>query len=42
MGSDFQPSPSCTSPSLRILLGIAAVFELPTLVYFLSSSGSSP
>lgn len=42
MGSDFQPVLTVDqyfSFTLRILLGIAAVFELPTLVYFLSKLG---
>lgn len=42
MGADFQPVITVDqyfSFALRILLGIAAVFELPTLVYFLSKLG---
>ncbi len=42
MGADFQPVLKVDeyfSFTLRILLGIAAVFELPTLVYFLSKLG---
>lgn len=42
MGADFQPVITVKqyfSLALRVLLGIALVFELPTLVFFLSRMG---
>jgi len=42
MGADFQPVITVDkyfSLTLRVLLGIALVFELPTLVFFLSRMG---
>lgn len=42
MGADFQPVITIKqyfSLALRVLLGIALVFELPTLVFFLSRMG---
>jgi len=42
MGSDFQPVITVDdyfSLALRVLLGIAVVFELPTLIFFLSRMG---
>jgi sec-independent protein translocase protein TatC len=42
MGADFQPVITVDdyfSLALRVLLGIALVFELPTLVFFLSRMG---
>jgi sec-independent protein translocase protein TatC len=42
MGADFQPMITADdyfSLALRVLLGIALVFELPTLVFFLSRMG---
>jgi sec-independent protein translocase protein TatC len=42
MGADFQPVITVDkyfSLALRVLLGIAIVFELPTLVFFLSRMG---
>ncbi|MFQ6037046.1 MAG: twin-arginine translocase subunit TatC [Candidatus Aminicenantales bacterium] len=42
LGSDFQPVITVDdyfSLALRVLLGIALVFELPTLVFFLSRMG---
>ncbi|MDH4197566.1 MAG: twin-arginine translocase subunit TatC [Candidatus Aminicenantes bacterium] len=42
MGADFQPVITVDqyfNLALRVLLGIAVVFELPTLVYFLSQFG---
>jgi len=42
MGSDFQPVITVDkyfSLALRVILGIALVFELPTLVFFLSRMG---
>jgi sec-independent protein translocase protein TatC len=42
MGADFQPVITVDdyfSLALRVLLGIAVVFELPTLVFFLSRMG---
>jgi sec-independent protein translocase protein TatC len=42
LGSDFTPVLTVDtyfSFSLRVLLGIAAVFELPTLIFFLSKLG---
>ncbi len=42
MGSDFQPVITVDdyfSLALRVLLGIALVFELPTLIFFLSRMG---
>ena len=42
MGADFRPVITVKqylSMALRVLLGIALVFELPTLVFFLSRMG---
>jgi sec-independent protein translocase protein TatC len=42
MGADFEPVITVDkyfSLALRVLLGIALVFELPTLVFFLSRMG---
>jgi len=42
MGADFQPvikMDEYFSLAIRVILGIALVFELPTLVFFLSRMG---